>query len=65
MNWTPAGKYALKGEHGYQVAKYMVIDEPHYQAWLGMEAIGYPCDTVKEAKERCERHLQIMGREAA
>ena len=65
MNWKPDGKYVLRGESGYQIAKYMIADEARYQPWLGMEAIGYPCDSVKEAKERCERHLQIMGREAA
>ncbi|MBA1249877.1 hypothetical protein [Pseudomonas luteola] len=65
MKWEQTSKYVLKGEHGYQVAKYVIADESRYQAWLDMEAIGYPCDSVKEAKERCERHLQIMGREAA
>ena len=65
MNWKPDGKYVLRGESGYQIAKYMIAEEARYQPWLGMEVIGYPCDSVKEAKERCERHLQIMGREAA
>ena len=65
MKWEQTSKYALTGEGGYKVAKYMIADKALYQPWLGMEAIGYPCDSVKEAKERCERHLQIMGREAA
>jgi hypothetical protein len=60
MNWTTKTKYSISSG-AYTIAKYMVIDEAQYQAWLGMEAIGYPCKTVKEAKERCERHLQIMG----
>ncbi|ENA37448.1 hypothetical protein HMPREF1487_04366 [Pseudomonas sp. HPB0071] len=65
MNWKQDGKYVLRGEHGYQVGEYIVDGKPRYIAWHGMESLGDRCDTVQEAKERCERHLQIMGREAA
>jgi len=64
MNWAAKTKYSISSG-AYTIGKYLIADKALYQPWLGMEAIGYPCDTVKEAKERCERHLQIMGREAA
>jgi hypothetical protein len=60
MNWKTKTKYSISSG-AYTIAKYMIATEARYQAWLGSEAIGHPCDTVKEAKERCERHLQIMG----
>lgn len=58
MNWTPAGKYAIRSDCGrYTISKaYLGGDKCLYRAWHGSNPIGSACRSVDEAKRLAERH---------
>ena len=63
MNWSRASNWLMTGEHGYKVAKFLVVDQAQYRASLSGRFLGQVQESEDDACQVCESHFQIMGEE--